>query len=512
VSKLRQFIFNLYTAGFASATLRQINFTREFYMHSKIAGIAFLLLATTSLPSVAAPTDADAAKIQASLEAFFGKEANMVKVEPDGEIYKVIFDFANVIKGAKEAGMEITAPAMEFSLAPEGEGKWRVKHDSDYTVSGKMKDAVNFESTLAEFSIDAEFDEELGTFTSYTSTAKSMDLKEEIIDAGKGPANIDLHVEDLSVEADATANDAGGMDAKITEQVGAILMKESMKITGAEPVAIQISAGKGTSEYNTTGMKFKELMAFADFMGKHSDKAVLQKDQLLYKTMLQGLIPGFLNLGGTGNIEKVQVTTPMGVVNLDKVTFGLDMNGVVKDGKFQEKVGIEGLSIPAGVVPPFAATMVPKDFNFDFTVSGYDANSAAIAYITAMDLSKDPIVPKELEGQLLMMLMPSGKVDITLGKTAVSNSLYNITAEASMSAGPAALPMGKAHITAKGIDEIMKAVQAAPPEANVQQGSALIVVAKGLAKTDSDGSLSWDVESTPDGKILVNGTDVNKLK
>jgi hypothetical protein len=481
-------------------------------MLTKIAGLAFMLLATTSLPSFAAPTADDAANIQSKLESFFGKEGNMVKVEPDGEIYKVILDFATLIKGAKDSGMEISAPALEFSLAPEGEGKWRVKHDSDYTVSGKMKDTFNFESKLAEFAIDGEFDEEFGTFTSYTSSAKSMDLKEEIIDAEKGPANIDLHVEDLSVEANAEANAAGGMDAKITETVGAILMKESMKITGAEPVAVQISAEKGTSEYSTTGMKFKDIMAFIDFMGKHADKALLQKDQLQYKTMLQGLIPGFLNLAGTGNIEKVNVTSPIGVVGIDKVTFGIDMNGAVKDGKLQEQIGVEGLTIPAEIVPPFAATMVPKNFNFDITVSGYDANSAAIAYITAMDLSKDPVVPKELEGQMMMMLLPTGKVDVTLGKTSINNNIYSITAEASMSAGPAALPQGKAHITAKGVDEIMKAIQAAPPETGMQQGGALVVVAKGLAKIETDGSLSWDVESTPDGKILVNGTDVNKLK
>ena len=215
---------------------------------------------------------------------------------------------------------------------------------------------------------------------------------------------------------------------------------------------------------------------------------------------------------GTGSLNKIQIVTPVGNVNMDKLSYGLDMNGAVKDGKVKESLGIEGLKIPAGLAPPYASGMVPKNFNMDFTVSGFDPGTALTSVIAAMDLSKEPVIPKEMEAQLLMQLLPSGKVDINLGKSVLSNDLYTITVDSTMSAGPAAMPSGKAHVTIKGMDEIMKAVQAAPPEANLQQGSALIIVAKGLAKTESDGSLSWDVESTADGKVLVNGTDVNKLK
>ncbi len=481
-------------------------------MQSKIAGLAFLLLATTSMPSVAAPTADDAAKIQAGLDAYFGKELNLVKIEPDGEIYKATLDFSKLIGTAKDSGLELSIPALEFSLAPEGEGKWRLKHDGDFEISGKMADKFSFKQTMTELSVDAEYDEELGTFTSSTGSVKTIDLKEEITDAQSGPASVDAHVEDLSAETTVTANEAGGMDAKITEEVGAMVVKESAKIAGSEPIAAQMTAEKGTTEYNLTGVKFKEFMALADFLGKHPNKEAMLKDQAIYKVLLQAMLPGFLNMAGNGTLNKIQVVTPVGNVEMDKINFGLDMNGGVKDGKMKESVGIEGLKIPAGLVPPYAASMVPKNFNMDFTVSGFDPATALTSLIAAMDMSKDPAIPKEVEGQVLMQLLPTGKVDITLGKSVISNDLYTVTADSMMSAGPAAMPSGKAHINIKGVDEIMKAVQAAPPEANLQQGSALIIVAKGLAKAESDGSLSWDVESTADGKVLVNGTDVNKLK
>jgi hypothetical protein len=81
-----------------------------------------------------------------------------------------------------------------------------------------------------------------------------------------------------------------------------------------------------------------------------------------------------------------------------------------------------------------------------------------------------------------------------------------------MSAGPAALPSGKAMISARGLDEVMKAIQAAPPEAGVQSGVAMIVAAKGMAKASADGSLTWEIESTAEGKVLINGIDPMKMR
>jgi hypothetical protein len=34
---------------------------------------------------------------------------------------------------------------------------------------------------------------------------------------------------------------------------------------------------------------------------------------------------------------------------------------------------------------------------------------------------------------------------------------------------------------------------------------------KGMAKTESDGSLSWHVETNPSGAVTVNGVDLSKI-
>lgn len=97
-----------------------------------------------------------------------------------------------------------------------------------------------------------------------------------------------------------------------------------------------------------------------------------------------------------------------------------------------------------------------------------------------------------------------------LGPSEIVASTFDLKAEGSMTAGPAAMPAGQATIKLKGIDDIMAAIQAAPPEMGMQQMAPMVIVAKGMAKPDGD-YLSWKIESTPQGSFTVNGVDPIKM-
>jgi hypothetical protein len=146
------------------------------------------------------------------------------------------------------------------------------------------------------------------------------------------------------------------------------------------------------------------------------------------------------------------------------------------------------------------------------TASGFDLADPASMILASLDLSKPEGLPPDFEKLLLPAFLPTGAATFTFNKLGIANDLFDLKAGATLDVGPAAQPTGKAKISLKGLDEIAKVIQAAPPEAGLKGGNAIIVVAKGLAKTGDDGALTWDIESTPDGKILVNGTDVNTLK
>jgi hypothetical protein len=185
---------------------------------------------------------------------------------------------------------------------------------------------------------------------------------------------------------------------------------------------------------------------------------------------------------------------------------------VVEDGKLRESIAVAGLSIPQAIVPPWAVSLVPKNVTFDVSGSDFNLLAPAKLVLENLDLSKEPPIPAGLEATLMPLFLPKGAATITLHPTSINNDLYSFSAEGSMVAGPTAMPTGQAKIKAKGLDEIMKVVQTAPPEMGLQSYGAMIIAAKGMGKAESDGSLSYDIATTPEGKVTVNGIDPTKLQ
>jgi hypothetical protein len=235
------------------------------------------------------------------------------------------------------------------------------------------------------------------------------------------------------------------------------------------------------------------------------------KDQATLKAALSAGLPLFDNLNSKGTFNKIAVVSPVGPVTLDTMIVGVEGNGVVKDGKFRESISVSGITPPPGIVPPWATTLVPKTMTFDFQGTGFDLASPAQMILSALDFSKDPPLPAGFEATLLPAVLPSGAMNIGLNPTSISNDLYNISAEGTMTAGPAGLPSGKGTVKAKGLDEVLKVIQSAPPEMGLQSGVAMIVGFKGMGKAEADGSVTWNIESAGDGKVLINGLDISQM-
>ncbi len=479
-------------------------------MRINTLAIAFML-ASTSLPALAATTPDDAAKLKATLQNYLGKGSDAVKVEPDGDGYKATVDLSAMVKGLKSNGADFSMTPLEYKFKPIGGGKWSFHTESPIKFSFKDKDQVSVEETVNKINIDGEYDEALATLTSMKGTFDDITLKEHIVD----PQGLQIDIAGtgggVTFDMTGTAAAGGGVDFKIKETLGALKFSEDTAQKGEQPLHLDFNIAGGTFGGTIGGAKtvaFSQLLAF---LNAHQDKAAIGKDQAAFKTILKGFMPVFGNMDASGDFNTVKVTSPFGEFGLNKVGIGIVASGATKDGKFGESFSVEGLTLPAALVPPWAVSLIPKGQKLSFTVSGYDLASAAEAWLAAADFTKEPPVPKEQEDKLLGLLLPKGSVAVGLSNTSISNDMYNLSAEGSMDVGPAAQPSGKAHIMLKGLDDIVKALHGAPPEMGTGQVDAVAVVAKGLAKAESDGSLTWDVSATADGKIMVNGTDVSKM-
>ena len=480
-------------------------------MRTTTVGLAFLGFTALTLPAAAATTANDAAKVQATLSAYLGSAAGAVTVTPDGDGFKTVLDLNSLMAKAKVNGAEMTVTPLEVNLTPEGNGKWKVKREGPLAITSKVPGEFTLNENFETYNIIGEYDESLAAFSTVDVSAKNITFTEEMTGKTGTPVKADGKFDSISATGTATANPAGGVDIKFTEPFGPAILNETIGGKDDNPMNLQFKIASGNFDGSLTGTKSASLLELLKFVVAHQDKDAMVKDQAGFKNLLNMLLPVFANITGTGNVNKLEVQTPMGLASAEKVGFGTSLNGLVKDGKLTETFNVEGLVLPPGLAPSWASSLLPKNVSLSTTVAGYDAETVAKAAIAAMDLSKDPSVPKDVSDGLADLLLPKGTVDVSFEKTSINNDTYNISAEGNFQAGPAAMPSGKAHITAKGLDDIMKVVQASPPEAGLQAGTAVIIAAKGMAKAETDGSLSWDVQATADGKLLVNGVDVSKL-
>ncbi len=480
-------------------------------MRTKSLFIAVLLLTASPLAVQAGTTPDDAAKLKTVLQGYFGSGTDAVTIKPEGDGYNVSFDLSGFAKAMQAEGAEVKLTSFNFILTPTGSGKWKVQHKGPMGLTFKSKDTAEISENYESLDVDGEYDEAIGSFTTLTSSAKNATGKEVLTDAKGLKINADFKFDSLETSLTGAAAAAGGVDVKFNYKMGVLELTEDIAGPDQQPLHLKFNIADGTADGTGTGLKTLAILQAIKFMNAHASKEAIDKDQAAFKTLLSGLMPVFSSLSMQGALGKTNTQTPLGEFSADKVGFGLAMNGAVKDGKVAENISVDGLVMPPNLVPSWASSLVTKNASLGFLVSGFDLETVAKAAIAGADFSKEPPISDAVSNTFAALLLPKGSVKVILSNTAINNDSYKISVDGTVDVGPTAQPTGKAHIAAKGLDDIMKAIQAAPPEAGLQGGAAVVVVAKGMGKAESDGSLSWDVEATPDGKITVNGIDVSQM-
>jgi hypothetical protein len=474
--------------------------------------IPFLMSVSTA--ALAAATGEEAQRLTELFQSYLGAEPGVVTVGTDGDNYAAKIDLAPLTKKAAESGTEFTVSPIELSISDEGEGKWNVSQSGPFVVSIKNGAALAADLKIEEYKWEGVFDEKLGTFESSQGEAKGIALVEKIDDPKQGKMDINATIKSMTVEQSGSASASGGAD--ITSKYELDSISETFATTGGEagvpPLNLVLTADNAIYETSAKNLKSKSVLDILAFFISHQGKDLIIKDQATLKAALSAGLPLFDNLNSKGTFNKIAIVSPVGPITLDSMIVGVEGNGIVKDGKFRESVSVTGITPPPGIVPPWAVTLVPKTVTFDFQGTGFDLASPAQMILAAVDFSKDPPLPAGFEATLLPALLPTGAMNIGLNPTSISNDLYSIAAEGAVMAGAASMPSGKGTIKAKGLDEVLKVIQSAPPEMGLQGGVAMIVGFKGMGKAEADGTVTWNIESAGDGKVLINGIDISQMK
>jgi len=474
------------------------------------AALVCLLLASTSPLALAGEATPDGAKhLTDVFQSYLGKVPGVVSVVPAGDAYTLTLDFAPLFARSPRKDMTAALTPLVMKLADQGGGKWLVTQDQPVNVSISVPEALDLKVNVQQYKSSGIFDEAIASFESSTSDVTGMTLDETVHEAGQ-MTSVAYAIQSMHNEIKSSAA-ASGVDT-VVHSTGSGL-SEVMQIPsgpGGPPVGITLNAQSFVQDVEGKGFMMKPILDLLAFAIEHPDPEYAKANQAEIKTLLTAALPVFNSLNGTFSMKQLTVMTPIGPVKIAEAGGTVAMNGIISDGLFGESIKVTGLELPPGIVPPFAASLTPKALTFDFKVSDFNLDAPARMIIDKMDLSKDKPLSPEMDQQLLQALLPKGAVTMTLNPSLIESDAATLSGEGAMTAGPMQPPAGSALVKLKGFDAIMQAIQSAPPEMGLQQGVAMLIAAKGMAKPEGD-LLTWKVESTPNGRVTINGIDPGKM-
>jgi hypothetical protein len=488
-------------------------------MKTRALFTAALFLSSVSIQALAAATPEEAASIKASLEAYLGSTPGVVTVMPEGNAYTIKLDAAPYVAKIPDPSVKIFADPVVMKAEPLGNGQWTVTGTGTWGFQMSADKNVSVTVRVGDQNWTSTYDANLAAFTKSTGTFSNIAMAQSLPDPAGSGGMTSTTYNIQSITSESTATPAGqGVDSVSNMVMTGISTATTATGADGQPPATEMamlnySATSPKLSYTTTGkgLSYKPMLELLAWFVARPDKQLIINDQADLKVKLQAALPLFQSLIGTTTYEGLVVTTAFGQFEAASLGGDINMNGLVADGKFQERLSLTGFKMPAGLVPPWAQELVPTNFTIDFGMDGFNLEAPVQLALGQLDLSKPEPLPTGFESVILPAFLPNNAVNITIGASEISNALYSLTYQGNVSAGLAGPPTGKASVRMKGMDAVIAKLQAGAADPNVQQALAGLIGMKGFGKAEADGTILWDIDGSTPGKVLVNGLDVSAM-
>lgn len=474
--------------------------------YSAFISIPLSLCATAAL---AEATVEGASALTATFQTYLGTTEGVVAVVVEGDAYKVTIDPAPLVAKIPAEGLTVSVTPLNLMLTDNEDGTWEYALDQPVTLAYAMPGVMNTKTEYGSVQLTGVFDETLGDSSEYHLEMSDMTSEQTQTDPTMGEIVIKGAQDSIVIDGTATAATLG-VDGVFTSAASGLSYDVTMPMgEGSPPINLTATIAEGSSSGGLKGYQPAALYGLLAWFVAHPDAALIEADKAGLKTQISAALPIFENLSMTMAYKDIAVTSPVGEFGLDEAGVVVDMNGLVANGKFREAITLTGLSMPEGLLPPFAAPLVPSDLTVDLAVSKFDLAAAAGLGLGLLDLPNGTPPGPEFEATMLAALLPEGVVDITIAPGGATAPAYTLGFEGAMTVGPTMpMPVGTAKVTLKGMAEINAALMASPPEMGLQEMAPMLGMAEAMAKPGADGALVWDLESTATGGLLVNGTDM----
>jgi hypothetical protein len=466
---------------------------------------ALWALPALAVDKPATPEGAEALKalLAKYLPAAQAGPSPIVTVAVEGSHYLISADLGVLNALIAETGVSYDPATIVYKAVEQDDGNWRLAMESLPKIA--------FHSNDASGSVD---------LTNFRSTALVSPAIAWLL---SGSANLDKGTFQLKTPKLTQSVDFGPVQETLATNVGldnsgSTLVKEEiadigLKATGVgeDDASVNFSARaeKALIDVGVDGFKSRKAFDLWGLVAAHPARADLASHETELKGLLKELTaPGLKFVEGI-EAQKAVVTASLGAIALADFKYRLGAANAGPQSSISLSISAEGLSLPVGLLPPNAGALTPSKIDVAATLKGLDIAAGANEAISAFSLQGDgPLLTDEAADKVEAALLSAGPIRIEFAPSHVVAPAIDADF-----AGDVHLDHGKpaAAITVhmRGFDTTMAAVKALGPDVAAKAMPAL-ALAKGLGKSESDGSLSWLVELDADRSMKVNGIPFGK--
>jgi len=426
-------------------------------------------------------------------------------VTPAGNRYEISYDFPRLLAAINSQDFSVSG-LTPFTLlaAPLDNGQWTLSSEGNMNISveGRMRDgrpaSLTYSVTDAAFS--GIFDPAISYLRSGEATSGPIRMVsktgEEEVEASFAGMNYSQGAAD-NANAGATDFRGTGSFSRFYERVAA-----------PRTPPVQLRAESLDFDVEVEGVVTEKVLDLAGRVlqlvksEKPSEAEIAELKQLV-----RGAMPFFTALSEKITFNKFTVASQAGDFGVGKLDYTFSMTEPSDTTRIGLGARLEDISMPFGLLRDVYSRLVPELAEMEVGIP--DLNFTRFAdTLMEMDLTRPGPLPEAESERLGKAFINDGELAIDFPKIVARSSLYDLEASGRITGYPDQRSRYRLEtsIMARDIDRLIQYFQgAAKVDPQFNQASFALMMAKGMAKTEPDGRLRWDVASEDGRTLSVNG-------
>jgi len=229
------------------------------------------------------------------------------------------------------------------------------------SVSLNVPGQAEIAMTIGSMTFAGTCDTALGAMLVHPSDMTGLALTESITDPSGPVVNVSYSIDAFRLDGKAGAGATGGVGGTMTYPMTGL--REDISVVGGPdqpvPMNLTVTAARATFYTRFSGLENATLRDLLAWVAAHPDTAAMTGDQAGLKARPSTILPVFASINSDMDAEGISVETPFDPVAFAHLSGTIAAWGVVADGMFSQRFTAEGIALPAGMVPDWAAAVVP---------------------------------------------------------------------------------------------------------------------------------------------------------